>query len=117
LQRTLVTAFLAVYPRDGFDNPASWSHCAPLTPHLLAICEAENAAATANAECADLLDRAGGYFNARAAYSVTRPLYERALAIREKVLGPEHPDTALSLNNARRCGVSSAQRGHEAGFL
>ena len=23
-----------------------------------------------------------------------RPLYERALAIREKVLGPEHPDTA-----------------------
>jgi tetratricopeptide (TPR) repeat protein len=25
--------------------------------------------------------------------------YERALAIREKVLGPEHPDTATSLNN------------------
>jgi tetratricopeptide (TPR) repeat protein len=28
-----------------------------------------------------------------------RPLYERALAIREKVLGPEHPDTATILNN------------------
>ena len=28
-----------------------------------------------------------------------RPLYERALAIREKALGPEHPDTAQSLNN------------------
>jgi tetratricopeptide (TPR) repeat protein len=28
-----------------------------------------------------------------------RPLVERALAIREKVLGPEHPDTATSLNN------------------
>ena len=28
-----------------------------------------------------------------------RPLYERALAICEKVLGPEHPDTATSLNN------------------
>src|SRR5690606_13025540 len=25
--------------------------------------------------------------------------YERALAIREKVLGPDHPDTAQSLNN------------------
>ena len=24
---------------------------------------------------------------------------QRALTIREKVLGPEHPDTALSLNN------------------
>jgi tetratricopeptide (TPR) repeat protein len=28
-----------------------------------------------------------------------RPLYERALAIREKVLGAEHPNTARSLNN------------------
>ncbi len=34
-----------------------------------------------------------------AAYAVARPLYERALAIREKVLGPEHPDIAASLNN------------------
>jgi hypothetical protein len=28
-----------------------------------------------------------------------RPYYERALAIREKALGPDHPDTAQSLNN------------------
>ena len=28
-----------------------------------------------------------------------RPLYERALAISEKVLGTEHPDTATSLSN------------------
>ena len=27
------------------------------------------------------------------------PLYERALAIREKALGPNHPDVAESLNN------------------
>ena len=31
-----------------------------------------------------------------------RPLHERALAIREKALGPEHPDTALSLSNLAR---------------
>src|SRR6516162_10201987 len=35
----------------------------------------------------------------RGAYLEARPLYERALAIREKVLGPEHPWTAESLNN------------------
>jgi Tetratricopeptide repeat len=29
----------------------------------------------------------------------TRSVCERALAIREKVLGPEHPDTATSLSN------------------
>jgi tetratricopeptide (TPR) repeat protein len=28
-----------------------------------------------------------------------RPYFERALAIHEKVLGGEHPHTALSLNN------------------
>ena len=28
-----------------------------------------------------------------------RSYYERALAIRETVLGPEHPDTATSRNN------------------
>ncbi|MFC2032217.1 tetratricopeptide repeat protein, partial [Chloroflexota bacterium] len=32
-------------------------------------------------------------------YKEAEPLYKRALEIREKVLGPEHPDTATSLNN------------------
>jgi Flp pilus assembly protein TadD len=32
-------------------------------------------------------------------YAAARPLFERALAIREKVLGPEHPRTADSLDN------------------
>ena len=35
----------------------------------------------------------------RATLAAARPLYERALAIREKVLGPEHPDTATSLDS------------------
>ena len=36
-----------------------------------------------------------------------RPLHERALAIYEKVLGPEHPDTATGLNNL--AGLLEAQ--------
>ena len=32
-------------------------------------------------------------------YAEAGPLYERSLAIREKVLGPDHPDVATSLNN------------------
>jgi hypothetical protein len=39
--------------------------------------------AIANAQRADLLDRAGGYFHGRAAYSGARLLLERALAIRK----------------------------------
>ena len=95
----LIARLATIYPGDGYSNPASWPRCAPLTPHLLASCETEMADAAASAECADLLNRAGGYFHGRAAYSAARPLFERALAIYEKVLGPEHPDTATSLNN------------------
>ncbi|CAN0398781.1 unnamed protein product, partial [Laminaria digitata] len=32
-------------------------------------------------------------------YAEAGPLYKRSLAIREKALGPEHPDVAMSLNN------------------
>ncbi len=32
-------------------------------------------------------------------YAVSEPLHQRALAIREKALGPEHPDVATSLEN------------------
>ncbi len=32
-------------------------------------------------------------------YAKAEPLYQRAPAIREKALGPEHPDVAQSLEN------------------
>jgi tetratricopeptide (TPR) repeat protein len=99
LLRTLFAALLVVYPTDGYRNSASWTRCAPLTPHLLAACKEEMTDALANRECADLLNRAGRYFHGRADYSGARPLFERALAIRENVLGPDHPDTATSLNH------------------
>jgi tetratricopeptide (TPR) repeat protein len=101
-RRALVAMLAAVYPNDGRSNPASWPRCATLTPHLVAICTSETADAVDSGQRADLLGRAGSYLHGRAAYSAARPLLERALAIREKALGPEHPDTATSLNNFAR---------------
>ena len=49
----LIARLAAVYPADGFGNPASWPRCAPLTPHLLASCETEMADAAANAKYGD----------------------------------------------------------------
>ncbi len=40
-----------------------------------------------------------GYSEEMGDYAAARPYGERALAIREKALGPDHPDTARSLNN------------------
>jgi len=95
----LIARLAAVYPGDGYSNPASWPLCAQLTPHLLAGCETQIADVATDSKCAELLNRAGGYFYGRAVYSEARPLFERALAIREKALGPEHPSTATSLGN------------------
>jgi tetratricopeptide (TPR) repeat protein len=96
LQRVLAAAVAAVYPQDCYRDPAAWPRSALLTPHLLAICETE---ILDTAELACFLNWAGTYFHGRAAYSPARSLYKRALAIDEKALGDEHPNTATDLNN------------------
>jgi tetratricopeptide (TPR) repeat protein len=49
------------------------------------------------APTAHLLNKLGEFAVSKALYAEAKPLLERALAIRETVLGPEHPDTATSL--------------------
>jgi tetratricopeptide (TPR) repeat protein len=98
-RRALLAALAAIYPGDGYTNPASWPRCAALTPHLLSSCEARMVDAAATAEQVSLLSGAASYFQGRAANVTAEPLFRRALAICETELGPEHPDTATSLNN------------------
>ncbi len=50
-------------------------------------------------QAANLCNEMGYYLDMSGDLPAARPYYERALAIRERVLGPEHPDTARSLNN------------------
>jgi tetratricopeptide (TPR) repeat protein len=69
----------------------------PLLPHLRHITDA--ALERADAQAAALATNLGYCLNMIADYAAARPLYERALAIWEQVLGPEHPATATSLNN------------------
>ena len=90
---------MKIYPNDGYDNPASWPPCAHLMPHLLVWCKPYASSGSGTEKQAELLYRAAGYFHNRAAHSRARPLLERALAIYEKALGPEHRNTANSLNN------------------
>jgi eukaryotic-like serine/threonine-protein kinase len=48
---------------------------------------------------AELLNNLGLVHLATGAYEDAKAVHERALAIREQALGPEHPDVARSLNN------------------
>jgi tetratricopeptide (TPR) repeat protein len=100
-QRALMAALAAVYPQEARNDPQTWPPARRLDGHALAMVGGD-AVPPAGAE-----ERASGLLNglasyrhcALAAYALARPLYERALALREKALGPDHPATALSLNN------------------
>jgi tetratricopeptide (TPR) repeat protein len=94
----LIARLVAIYPDEGYRDPPSWPLCAHLTPHLLAQQEAGTDRASMAANWSNLLNRAGSYFYGRAAYSRAAQLLRDALAIREKVLGPEHSETAESLD-------------------
>jgi tetratricopeptide (TPR) repeat protein len=99
--RALIEAFVAVYPEKVFDDPAGWPRARRLDAIALAL--VGDAAALPHGvdeQAAYILDRLASYRQAAlAAYATARPLFERALGIREKMFGPEHPDTATSLNN------------------
>jgi tetratricopeptide (TPR) repeat protein len=100
MRRTLIEAVAVVYPEDVWNDPHTWLRARRLDALALALVGSDAVPPGAEKPTSDLLDRAGSYrHGALAAYTQARPLYERALAIREKLLGPEHPGTATSLNN------------------
>ena len=44
-------------------------------------------------------EQPGSSIDYQGRYRDAEPLYKRSLTIREKVLGPDHPDVAVSLNS------------------
>jgi tetratricopeptide (TPR) repeat protein len=77
----------------------TWPRCERFLPHAQVCAELITRWNLAFPEAAGLLNQAGAYLHDRARYQEAEPLYQRALAIREQVLGPEHPDVATSLND------------------
>ncbi len=98
---TLLSALVAVYPEGVFDTPAAWPRARRLDALALALlAEVDTSLPSAATTTAALLNELAAYrHGVQAAYSTARQLYERALAIREQTLGPNHPQIANSLNN------------------
>jgi len=94
-----VRAVNRAFPSVKFSN---WAVCERLLPQAHACAELINQWGFEFPEGARLLHRAGLYLYERGRYTDAEPLYQRALAIREMALGPEHPDVANSLNNLAR---------------
>jgi tetratricopeptide (TPR) repeat protein len=113
--RALVEAVAAVYPEaeEVLAHPKAWPRARRLDALTLALVDANiTPPEGAEARVAELLHSLSIYrHRALPSYAQARSLEERALAIREKVLGPEHPDTAVSLT---ALGFLIERQGHLA---
>jgi tetratricopeptide (TPR) repeat protein len=91
----------------GFPGPLlAWQ------PHLRHLTDA--AVRREDETAAKLCNSLGYHLHQIGDYAGALPYFQRALAIREKVLGPEHPATATSLNNL---GLLLKTQGDYAGAL
>jgi len=93
----------------------TWQRCRQLIPQAHVCMALIDQWQMSSPEALGLLIDAAYYLYAHAQYTEAEPLLESALAICERVLGTEHPDTAPSLNNLAT--VYSAQGKYEQAEL
>jgi hypothetical protein len=91
-----VRAVSRAFPSVEF---STWTVCERFLPQANTCAELINQWGFEFSEAARLLNQAGFYLWERGRYTDVEPLFQRALAIRETALGPEHPNLASSLNN------------------
>ncbi|MFE5036453.1 FxSxx-COOH system tetratricopeptide repeat protein [Streptomyces sp. NPDC056683] len=88
----------AAMPPGSPEEVQSWPVWQEMVPHVQAA-NTHWSDTQIPAYLAQLLGRTAFYLSARGQAATALPLEERALAITEAALGPDHPDTALRLNN------------------
>src|SRR5205823_1859355 len=80
-------------------EPETWPQCERYLLHAQTCSEWIEGYTITIPEAASLMDHAANYLRARGLSREAVPFVQRALTIREQVLGPTHPATASSLNN------------------
>jgi tetratricopeptide (TPR) repeat protein/transcriptional regulator with XRE-family HTH domain len=83
---------------EAYDRRLTGSALAAVIPHLVDVAGAACGTVGDEQLAAELCAAAGRGLQYAGDLTAARPWYERALAIRERVLGPDHPDTADSLS-------------------
>jgi len=91
----------AIFPY-AYDEPSAWPLCRQLLPHHRTLV-ARLGTDHESAELPRLLNKAGLFLLGSGDAAGALPLFRRALESRERLLGPEHPDTLTSVNNLAHC--------------
>jgi tetratricopeptide (TPR) repeat protein len=93
--KRVMLAVNAAFPEPEY---GIWSQCERLLPHALLAIQYIETDQIVSEEAGRLLHEVASYLNSRARYSEAEALYQRALQIREQLLGLEDPQTADSLD-------------------
>ena len=97
--RPAVAPALIACGEDAYQGHLTGPTLAAVIPHLVNAAGAAAGGAHDRRLAAELCIAAGRALQYAGDLKAAKPWYERAVATRERVLGPDHPDTALSLNN------------------
>ncbi|MFD4114321.1 tetratricopeptide repeat protein, partial [Streptomyces niveus] len=112
---TAVAVLLSAAQRENPLEVGCWPYWQELLPHVLVISDGHSTDISGN-ELTQLLGSTGNFLRSRGQARQALPLEQRALAITEAALGPEHPDTAVPLGNLART-LSELGRYEEALLL
>lgn len=89
----------ATLPSGVATNMQTWPWYARLLPHAVAAAGQAEVLGRASVPIGRILNESGVYLGIRAEFASSKNCYERALAILEKVHGPNHPQVATAVNN------------------
>ena len=91
-----VKAVNQAFPEVKYEN---WPACQQYIPQVLVCASLIDIWGMTFPEATELLMEAADYLYDHADYAQAELLLQRALDIRERVLGSDHPDTGITLNN------------------
>jgi len=97
--RPAVVRAVAGCAEEAYHGHLTGSTLAAVIPHLVDVAGALGEGMSDERRAAELCNAAGLAFQNAGDFHAAEAWYERALTTRERVLGPEHPLTASSLNN------------------
>ena len=92
----------AALPRPARERATPTPVIGRLLPHALAAADAAERLGVGLVVAGRILSDLGAYLMAGAARFEAEPLLRRAIAVRERALGPEHPDLAIPIDNLAR---------------
>ena len=97
-ERTIKALDAVFPPVNSSTEYTIWKQCDLLLPHVL-LCLQREETTEESLAIASLAAKLAAYLRERGQYREAEVLSQRALRIRERILGPDHPDVAVALGS------------------